>query len=399
MGSTDTMRNLYLEQVVQETEQVAEDLAVRKSKVAFSRRGAEAEFASAGAVGVRVTGFWRWRNVIVPPNAYVVHTRRGRDTPVNLGLGISFRFNPVTDTFLVVPATMQTIMIRANCICAERQGLVVQGYVQWIIDDFATAYQKLDFSDEDDPMRIVNITLKEQAEAAIKDKVATMSIDDVLADKRPIIEELTSRLRHTAEGQGDDGLGLRITTVQIKEAIVSSPRLWETLQRPFRAERNRHARLAELASEAEIAEREAREKDKRTRLMIESEQETARLRADAQAAKAEAEARAAEESAAHRQRLIEIQRDIAKAELEQKLELAKMEAIAQREIDAYAIATLAERRKIENDRSAEAVRMALIEQLPEVAGALPRVDALTSLTLGNDTVGAVKELLSGPSRS
>ena len=40
---------------------------------------------------------------------------------------------------------------------------------------------------------IVNAQLREQAEAAIKDKIATMSVEDVLTDKAPIIEELTAR--------------------------------------------------------------------------------------------------------------------------------------------------------------------------------------------------------------
>ena len=48
-------------------------------------------------VEVRVTGFWRWKTVLVPPNAFVVHTRRGRPDPLHLGLGVSFRFNPATD--------------------------------------------------------------------------------------------------------------------------------------------------------------------------------------------------------------------------------------------------------------------------------------------------------------
>ena len=73
-------------------------------------------------------------------------------------------------------------------------------------------------------MRIVNVQLREQAEAAIKDKVATMAIDDILSDKQPIIEELTARLRAVAEGAG-----LRIITVQIKEAVVSSRAVWESL--------------------------------------------------------------------------------------------------------------------------------------------------------------------------
>ena len=51
-------------------------------------------------------------------------------------------------------------------------------------------------------------------------------------------------------------LGLKIVTVQIKEAVVSSTRLWENLQKPVRAEREKIARLAEVAAQQEIAARE-----------------------------------------------------------------------------------------------------------------------------------------------
>src|SRR6185436_9023338 len=178
-------------------------------------------------------------------------------------------------------------LINAHCICRELQGLLVQGYVQWIIGDFATAYRKLDFTDAVDPMRVVNVQLREQAEAAIKDKVATMGIDSVLSDKQPIIEELTARLRHVAEGEGgtDKGLGLRIVTVQIKEAVVSSARLWENLQKPFRAERNRVARLAELESEEAIAVREAetRKKEETSKMETQAQLSVLRARNDAEA--------------------------------------------------------------------------------------------------------------------
>src|SRR5688572_14750524 len=195
-----SMRNEYLDQVQEQQQRVEVDLKARKmaspnqlvaqaaAPAGARRRAAFApnppEMPSGNAVDVRITGFWRWRTVIVPPNAYVVHTRRGHDKPLHIGLGVSFRFNPATDSFLVVPGTMQTILINAHCICRELQGLLVQGYVQWIIEDFATAYKKLDFSDAEDPMRVVNVQLREQAEAAIKDKVATMSIDAVLSDKQ-----------------------------------------------------------------------------------------------------------------------------------------------------------------------------------------------------------------------
>jgi flotillin len=216
-------------------------------------------------IDYRIVGFGLWKSVIVPPNAYVVHTRRGHSQPIHMGRGISFRFNPLKDSFLVIPSAVQTLLINAKCICQERQGILVQAYVQWIIEDLATAYWKLDFSDPDDPMGIVNLQLREQAEAAIKDKVATLSIDDILSDKQPIIEELTYRLRTVAEGSREEGnntsgLGLKIVTVQIKEAIVSSTQLWENLQAPFRAERQKMARLAALENAQEVGERERQHK-------------------------------------------------------------------------------------------------------------------------------------------
>ncbi|MBE2199688.1 MAG: hypothetical protein IAE79_13820 [Anaerolinea sp.] len=210
---------------------------------------------------VRETGYWLWKRVIVPPNAYVVHTRIKRTQPVTIGLGVSFRYNPYTDAYLVVPAAMQTIGVVANCISKEKQGINVLAYVQWQIDDFAIAYRKLDFSDSRDPLAIVNAQLREQAEAGIKDKIATMSVEEVLTDKAPIIEELTTRLKAVTEGRGqgtdaDEGLGIKIVTVQIREALVSSERLWEHLQAPFRHEQEKMAFLSQLTMEDQIGQKQ-----------------------------------------------------------------------------------------------------------------------------------------------
>jgi flotillin len=212
-------------------------------------------------IRVRETGLWFWKRVIVPPNAYVVHTRIGKKTPITLGLGQSFRYNPDTDAYLVVPAAMQTIGIVANGISKEKQGINILAYVQWQIADFGIAYRKLDFSDSRDPLGIVNAQLREQAEAALKDKIATMSVEEVLTDKQPIIEELTTRLKSVAEGRQDsendgEGLGIKIVTVQIKEAYISSQALWENLQAPFRYEKEQAARISYLLMQDEIRKKE-----------------------------------------------------------------------------------------------------------------------------------------------
>jgi flotillin len=413
--ATDSVKNDYLEQVVRQKNQLEYDLKARRVNAPMLCNTAPAGAAQAvqfddvargeidrsggGAVGgsavdVRISGWWRWKNVVIPPNAYVVHTRRGHEQPVHCGLGVSFRFDPVTDSFLVVPSAMQTIIINANCICRERQGVLVQGYVQWIIEDFKTAYRKLDFSDVFDPMRVVNVQLREQAEAAIKDTVATMSIEDVLSDKQPIIKELTTRLRHVAEGDGQDtGLGLRIVTVQIKEAVVSSPKVWEMLQRPFRAERSKEARLAELTHEAVVRSREAEAEKAAAALRIETQAEAARLQSEAASSafdreqservrRAQVEAETLAQSIAHEREKLEKESALSRLRLEQQLIEEGMRLEAQNRQTEKEIALESARRKVDNDLSVSALQMKLIEYLPMIAEKMPHPKELKTFSIG-----------------
>jgi len=362
------------------------------------------------AVDVRITGWWRWKTVIVPPNAHVVHTRRGHAKPLHIGLGTSFRYNPSTDSYLVVPGTMQTILINAQCICRELQGLLVQGYVQWIVADFGTAYTKLDFTDVEDPMRVVNVQLREQAEAAIKDKVATMAIDDVLSDKQPIIEELTARLRSVAEGAG-----LRIITVQIKEAVVSSRAVWESLQKPFRSERAKIARLAELETETVLAAREANaERDVETG-KLETEAQLATLRAlhdatvfDREQAEALRRSETEEEVKRHtseqlhktRVRTVELATEELAAqaalqrarateeaaarqlETERAIAISELESGAKNRQAKVDVELLAAQQAVSNSISAECLQARLIELLPAIAEKLPKPDELKAISIG-----------------
>jgi flotillin len=426
----NSMRNEYLDQVQEQQQRLEVDLKARKNAspianlpqqaAAPRRRGfapTPPESPGGNAVDVRITGFWRWRTVIVPPNAYVVHTRRGHDKPLHIGLGVSFRFNPATDSFLVVPGAMQTILINAHCICRELQGLLVQGYVQWIIEDIGTAYKKLDFTDAEEPMRVVNVQLREQAEAAIKDKVSTMSIDAVLSDKQPIIEELTARLRQVAEGGGgsDKGLGLRIVTVQIKEAVVSSARLWESLQKPFRAERERVARLASLETEEAISRRELQVEQERSRSRLETDGELALLRSQKEAESYDREQserlrRQHREEEDARKLAVERQQsslqyaELEKARLAVEAELAQRKQeveAAQRKREALAgiavldaeresanrqarveLELLEARQRVLNELSPANLQARLVELLPSIAEKLPQPQELRSISIG-----------------
>jgi SPFH domain / Band 7 family len=439
--------NQYLDQVVQQQEQLASELRSKRSAPmsaaapasfatsmdagggpAGAGRGGPDGTGGSNAVEVRISGFGRWRNVLVPPNAFVVHTRRGRDEPLHVGLGVSFRYNPATDSYLVVPGAMQTILINAFCICRELQGVLVQAYVQWIIDDFGIAYRKLDFGDAVDPMRLVNLQLKEQAEAAIKDKVSTMSVNDVLSDKQPIIQELTARLRAVAEGEGDtdQGLGLRIVTVQIKEAVVSSSRLWENLQKPYRAEQARIARLAELAAEEVIGQRELAARSLRETQQIETDRELEDLRAGSAAHSFDREAaetirraereqadtrtlaelqdattrqaialereRAADEAAIGRLR-IEREYELKRLGLQGELAMATSRAESGHERELLDLERQRIRAVIANDQSPAAVQARLVELLPEIVEHLPKPAELRAVTIGGNNATTVSGLI------
>ncbi|MEU7853170.1 SPFH domain-containing protein [Nonomuraea sp. NPDC049141] len=440
--STADRGNAYLEQVVAQQAVLEDDLRARRSSAPgepmpaagpLAKRdralGSAPERLTPGPVDVRITGFWRWKNVLVPPNAFVVHTRRGREEPLHVGLGVSFRFNPATDSFLVVPGATQTILINAYCICRELQGVLVQGYVQWIIHTFPIAYRKLDFGDPEDPMRLVNLQLREQAEAAIKDKVATMGVRDVLSDKQPIIEELTARLRAVAEGEAgsDQGLGLRIVTVQIKEAVVSSSRLWENLQKPYRAEQGQIARLAELQSEEAVAQREmATERLKETQ-RLEYERELAELRArneawqfdtevaerlrrtqrkhDDSRAVAELETettrhalrmereRHAEEAETGRLR-VEREQELKRLELDGELDLARSRTQSDHERALLDVERTRLRADIDNQQTPASLQAKLIGLLPEIMAKLPKPEELRMVSINGGDRTTVSGLLS-----
>jgi hypothetical protein len=455
MRESTVRENAYLQEVLEQQERVQQELRCPPpSRAAAQSPLPRGTAPSAGpvppalpqAVPYRITGFWRWRTVVVPPNVYVVHTRRDHREPLHLGLGTSFRYNPYTDSFLLIPAALQTISINAKCICAERQGVLVQAYVQWIIDDIQVAYRRLDFSHPEDPMRIVTVQLREQAEAAIKDKVATMSIDAVLTDKQPIIEELTHRLRLVAEGGAEDvespGLGLKIVTVQIKEAVVSSTRLWENLQKPFRAEREKVARLAELDTQQHITARELQARQAREAAELESGRVLAERRAAVEREgydrdQAEQLRRHQLEQEAERRTLAERnatemarkaaelelalkdleltaqrferelaalpqqrQRDAAEAEREQARAAAAV-AVEDVRFQAQAARTerrlglLKTRRGIENELSEGHVKAQLIARLPEIAATLPKPAELRTVQITSDGDGGAAGSLLG----
>ena len=211
------------------------------------------------AVEVRVTGFGRWKTVIVPPNAFVVHTRRGRGEPLHMGLGVSFRYNPATDSYLVVPGAMQTILINAllhlpGTAGRARPGVRAvdhRGLRHRVPQARLRRRRGPDAAGQPAAQGAGGGRDQGQGRDAGRQRRAQRQAADHRGAHRP-----AARRRRGRAAARDGGLGLRIVTVQIKEAVVSSSRLWENLQKPYRSEQGRIARLAELAADEAIGARE-----------------------------------------------------------------------------------------------------------------------------------------------
>lgn len=386
-------KNEYLQQV--RTAQAVVESSLKTKKTKSSLQDSLSTSLNNTQHNYKITGIWRFKNVIVPPNMYVVHTRRGHSKPINLGLGVSFRYDPMRDSFLVIPSAMQTIVVNANSICKERQGIVVQSYVQWIIDDFNTAYQKLDFSDPIDPMSIVNIQLREQAEAVIKDTVSMMNIDNILSDKSPIIKDLTKRL-----GELADGLGLKIVTVQIKEAVVSSTRLWDNLQKPFRAERAKDARLAELSHQEEVNNKEIETEKQMALRRIQKESDIAAKKRLAEATafdsahtektrRAQMEDKMRQELLQFDLRKIQAEAEIKKLKTIKELEEGTLRFTAETKEKEKTLELLKIRQTIENDIGPIRLQERFIESLPEIVSNLPTPKEFRSFSLGSTQLDGV----------
>jgi hypothetical protein len=282
---------------------------------------------------------------------------------------------------------------------------MVQAYVQWIIDDFSQAYRRLDFSDASDPMRVTNVQLQQQAEATIKDTVATMGIDAILSDKQPIIEELTRRLRTVAEGAEDGaGLGLRIVTVQIKEAVVSSASLWENLQMGFRAERAKEARLAALATESIVREKELAEALKAQEQSLARDESILRLKTEAEARRFDADqsevARRARLEAEQATALLEHRRqtrlnenELKRLDAEQTLALRAQGFEADMGEERARLAVYRDKLQVEQEWGDTLLQSRLIEQLPTIAQSLPTPDTLK--VYQGDGTGQMSQFIEG----
>ena len=232
--------------------------------------------------------------VSIRPDEYVIHYGRGGRVK-HCGRGISFFCWP-GETYIAVPSTLRDVNFCADQITKEKQGVRVQGFMAYRIDDFEKAYQTLDLRsrsakillsaeknvdnneyssknrettyklDPDDALAKTDLVLRRLAESVVRHEVSNKTVEEMISEREAVIESMKDQIAPTVARWG-----LVVETIEFTEVWIRSKSLFENLQAEYRNEMRLKAEQSTAATEQDIAESR-----------LESEREIARISAETQ---------------------------------------------------------------------------------------------------------------------
>src|SRR3989339_433398 len=145
--------------------------------------------------------------VTIAPNEYVVHTRLGKIK--NQGLGKTFLLYPFIDSYIKFSITPRKINFYADNITLEKQGVGIDGFLIWSIDDGEKAYKKIGDSDSTS-LDSLSLQLIDIAVSIARNAISNMILDEVLKNREVLVEKLSLQLSNVIVDWG-----LKIETIEI----------------------------------------------------------------------------------------------------------------------------------------------------------------------------------------
>ena len=342
----------------------------------------------------------KWGRITAAPNEFLIHMRRGRIVRSGAGLSI---FAWPSDSWTIVPTSIQRVTFTADQVTAEKVGVEVRGIAVFRIADPILAFRVLDVGDHD-PMESVANILRDMFVGAARRLVANMTIEACLTRrKEEIATELIREIRPVVSGIGrpddatDRGWGLVVDTLEIHDVRILSEAVFENLQAPYRASIEMTAQQSRVDRDREVHLREVESNHKR----LEADQVLAKRRHEVEEvgrlasiardekvrlAEVEAEQRVADQEHS----LAEQQLQAELALLERTLELKRKRG----ELEAELAKLHAE---IANLVSDERIRLTYVQDvLPELAAAIVGSTAavnVTQVSTGDATADALGGVL------
>lgn len=210
--------------------------------------------------------------VRISPSDYGVRVGWGGQL-LAAGQGMTFWAWP-WETYMRFPATLQWMMFSASQITKENQGVHVKGSFSWRVADPILAYQNLNMqwvgaeevrellgarscepekhaAIDHGPLMRTTLLIRQLAESVTRNALANMSLEQALRDRRTIISRLTDELETMVKRWG-----VEIASIEIVDVTVSSGEVFANMQAEYRERLRQEARLAQIAAEEEISQRE-----------------------------------------------------------------------------------------------------------------------------------------------
>jgi hypothetical protein len=324
------------------------------------------------------------------------------------GRGISFLKLPLIDRYFILPATTNSISFAADQITAENQGVEVSGFGIWKINATERTIMNFDFDAAGGAIEKIGDNLKDVVESAIRHHVANMTIEDVLRKRGSIILQLKQELAYIAEQWG-----IAIETVEIKNVRIMSKTVFANMQAKFRDAVRLESETSSLETEKQIAEsryaqreqlalreqellrREAERKSELDRITatVAAELETLKRiqRKEATIAEFANQAETASAETLKKKEVLHLEEQVIAVErtVQEKRFLAEKER-KEHQVRVNEMDEIMSRRRIETN-NVEDVKLALVNHLPEIAGALQ----IKELNITDDTLGRLGRALAG----
>jgi flotillin len=300
-----------------------------------------------------------WR-VAEPNEALIISGSRHRQAD---GGGLGFRIVTGRGTFVVpgvnvvrrLSLDINEASLAVNCVTKQGIEVGVRGVVIFKVgdDDASISNAARRFLDQQDQMvaKIVNVF-----EGHLRSIIGSLTIEELVRERERLTQETAA-----AAGTEVEKLGLIIDTLQIQNIEDPSGYI-HNMSRPFAAEVEKQARIAQAIANQQATEAEADAQAKQAEAVRASRIAQARYQAEVDQASARAQQAGPLAAAASRQEVVVQETEVAKLEAARREQ--QLEAEVRRPADAarYKVEQEAQASRTAAIAEAEARRAALIAQ-------------------------------------
>ncbi|MFX0195039.1 MAG: SPFH domain-containing protein [Candidatus Hodarchaeota archaeon] len=315
-------------------------------------------------------------------NEFVIYLRNGRVRRAGAG-GRAFLM-PLIDEVIIIPTTIQqtSLEAREKVVSREYQNVSVTGFVFWQVTNPSEAFSHVSWNRQSPDY--VETVIRNAAESIIRTTCANMPIEEIIRERRQIIEAVITELHELMATWG-----VTVHSVEIRDVEVLDPDLKENMEAVKKAAEEEKAKLrraqmievtrtrdlevmettgkqeqmVQFEIQKKAKEREIMVQDlERNRIEIEADADRRRVEIAAQAKKAQLVAQAEGEAAQIRQALL--------AEAEGEAQKIMQQADALKQTDARFL------------------QLQLLQGLPEIYRQMP-IEKMYVLGDGQSAFGSI----------